>query len=280
VRKFEKEGIRYFEQPVRSGKAGALNRGLQEAKSEILVFSDASIILERNALRKIVGKFIDPRIGCISGEDHIPGGGEEGAYGKYELLLRNLENRVGSIVGASGCLYAQRRVLCKPFKEGMAPDFISVLVTVEKGCRAVTEPEATGVMKSVGDPHSEFQRKVRTFLRGMTTLFYFKHLLNPFRYGIFSVQLISHKLLRWSTGLFLILLCLSNLFLIDSYFYLTILLLQAAFYALAVIGWLVSSKPLIFRLPFFFSMVSLAALVAWAKYIGGFRQEIWEPSKR
>ena len=114
----------------------------------------------------------------------------------------------------------------------------------------------------------------------MTTLLHFKHLLNPFRYGVFSLQLISHKLMRWSAGLFLILLFLSNLFLLDSKFYLIILLFQATFYALAVIGWLVSSKPLIFRVPFFFSMVNLSALVAWVKFVMGIRQEIWDPSRR
>jgi len=162
----------------------------------------------------------------------------------------------------------------------MAPDFFSVLETVEKGFRAVTESEATGMMKSVAEPRGEFSRKVRTFLRGMTTLLYFKHLLNPFRYGIFSLQLISHKLLRWAAGLFLVLLLFSNLFLIDSTFYRVTLALQAAFYALAVVGWLFSAKPLIFRVPFFFSMVNLSALVAWVKYAMGFRQEIWEPTRR
>ena len=280
VKRYEKEGVELFELENRQGKAGALNRGLQKARNEIVVFSDASIILEQNALRKIVGKFANPKIGCISGEDHILAGGEEGAYGKYELSLRNLENRAGSIVGASGCFYAQRRTLCEPFKEGMAPDFFSVLVTVEKGYRAVTEPEAMGVMKSVSDPQGEFQRKVRTFLRGMTTLLHFKHMMNPFRYGIFSLQLISHKLMRWFTGVFLILLFLSNLFLVGSKFYLVVLLLQLAFYMLALVGWLGTTKPFIFRMPFFFSMVNLSALVAWVKWICGFRQEIWEPSKR
>ena len=280
VRKFEKEGVIFYEQSERKGKAGALNRGLQEAKNEIIVFSDASIFLEKEALRSVLRPFSDNWIGCVSGEDYIPEGGGEGAYGKYELFLRNLESRTGSIVGASGCFYAQRRSLCEPFREGMAPDFFSVLKTVEKGFRAVTEPEATGVMKSVSDPQGEFRRKERTFLRGMTTLVHFKHLLNPFRYGIFSLQLISHKLMRWSTGVFLILLFLSNLFLVGSKFYLTFLLLQVAFYALALIGWLGMSKPFIFRVPFFFSMVNLSALVAWFKYLSGHRQEIWEPSKR
>ena len=280
VQKYEKMGVKFLEQPERKGKAGALNLGLRVAKNEIIIFSDASIILDKDALRNLLRRFSDSRIGCVSGEDYIPGVGGEGFYGRYELLLRNLESRVGSIVGASGCFYAQRCSLCEPFPEGMAPDFFSVLKTVEKGYRAVTEPEAKGVMKSVGNPQSEFQRKVRTFLRGITTLLHFKHLLNPFRFGIFPFQLISHKLMRWSTGVFLILLFLSNLFLVGSKFYLTFLLLQVAFYLLAFIGWLGLSRPFLFKVPFFFSMVNLSALVAWVKYLSGFRQEIWEPSKR
>ena len=86
--------------------------------------------------------------------------------------------------------------------------------------------------------------------------------------------------MRWSAGVFLILFFVSNLFLVTSKFYSTILIMQVAFYALALIGWLGMSKPFIFRVPFFFSMVNLSALVAWFKYLSGFRQEIWEPSKR
>lgn len=277
---FEKEGVRFFHQPTRKGKAGALNRGLQEARHEIVVFSDASILLEPDALRRLAAGFADPAVGCISGEDLMPGGGEEGAYGRYELWLRNLESRVGSIVGASGCFYGQRRSLCKRFPEGMAPDFFSVLETVASGFRAVTEPEARGVMKRVAEPRGEFQRKVRTFLRGMTTLLHFTHLLNPFRYGVFSLELASHKLVRWSVGFFLVLLLLCNLFLLDSAFYLAVLVLQSAFYVLALVGWLGRAGSRLFRVPFFFVMVNLAAVVAWVKLAAGVRQEIWEPSRR
>lgn len=280
VKEYGKDGVRYFELSQRQGKAGALNLGLQKVQNEIVIFSDASIILERDSLKKIIGKFINPRIGCVSGEDYIPEGGGEGAYGKYELFLRNLESRVGSIVGASGCFYAQRRSLCDPFPEGMAPDFFSVLKTVEKGFRAVTEPMAKGFMRTLPDPKSEFERKIRTFLRGMTTLLQFKSLLNPFRYGVFSVQLISHKLIRWSVGFFMVLLLLSNLFLLSSKMYFSFFWLQVVFYSLACIGWMKLSSHIFFRIPLFFSMVNLSAMVAWCKYLSGLRQEIWEPSKR
>jgi cellulose synthase/poly-beta-1,6-N-acetylglucosamine synthase-like glycosyltransferase len=280
VREYERDGVRYFEQPSRKGKAGALNRSLLEAKNEIIVFSDASILLESDALQNVLRPFADSTIGCVSGEDYVPGNGGEGAYGRYELFLRNLESRLGSIVGASGCFYAQRKSLCEPFPEGMAPDFFSVLKTNEKGFRAVTEPSARGFMQSVPSHKGEFQRKVRTLLRGITTLFHFKHLLNPFRYDMFAVQLISHKLLRWLVGVFLILLFLSNAFLLSTSFYAIIFFMQIIFYGMAIIGGAGFSSPVFLRIPLFFSIVNLSTLVAWAKYLMGYRQEIWEPSKR
>ncbi|MDP3597103.1 MAG: glycosyltransferase family 2 protein, partial [Nitrospirota bacterium] len=156
------EAMTLIELPVRQGKGAALNAGLEHAKHDILVFSDAAIELEPDALRHIVRGFRDPEVGCISGEDKIAESGGEAWYGRYELLVRRLESKVHSIVGASGSFYAQRRELCGPFLEGLAPDFLSVLRTVEQGFRAVSEPEAVGAMTSVKDSKQEFERKVRT----------------------------------------------------------------------------------------------------------------------
>ena len=236
IQKINDNNIQLFVLSERTGKAGALNRGLQEAKHEIIVFSDASIMLEPDALKIIVNRFSCENIGCVSGEDYIPGGGGEGAYGKYELFLRNLESSVGSIVGASGCFYAQRRSLCEHFQEGMAPDFLSVLKTVERGYRAITEPMARGVMESVSKSKQEIDRKVRTLLRGITTLMAFKHLINPLRYGFFAIELLSHKIIRWSAGMFLILVFISNLSLLDSKFYSMFLFLHVVFYSFAISG--------------------------------------------
>ncbi len=276
--------IRFLVLPERQGKAAALNRGLEEAALELVVFSDASIMLRPDALRNIVRGFSSQRIGCISGEDHILGGGGESIYGRYELFLRNLESRVGSIVGASGCFYAQRRALCEPFREGMAPDFFSVLTTVDKGFLAVAEPLAIGTMDSLEAMPKEFRRKVRTLVRGITALMGFKHLLNPFRYGMFSVQLVSHKIMRWLAWAFLMLMLLSNLHLLDDLIYRSIFVIQICFYSLASIGIIIAPKKaaqtLVLRVPAYFCMVNYSALVAWIKYFTGFRQEIWEPSRR
>lgn len=267
----------------RSGKAAALNAGLVVARNELLVFSDASIELERDALQAIVRPFADPAVGCVSGEDRVVDAGGEGLYGRYELLLRRLESTAGSIVGASGSFYAQRRSLCTPFTPGMAPDFLSVLRTVERGFLAVSEPSAIGRMTSVKDPRQEFGRKVRTLLRGMTTLLNHKRLLNPMAFPFFSFALISHKLIRWVAPAFLALALVSCLWLASLPPYLVALAAQLLLYLLALgafarFGGL--HRAAAGRLALYFTAVNLAVVVAWLQYARGVRQEVWTPSQR
>lgn len=275
--------IQIVEVSERRGKAHALNSGLEHVNTELVVFSDASIMLESDSLKNIVRPFQDPAIGCVSGEDHIAEGGGEGLYGKYELFLRNQESAIGSIVGASGSFYAQRVSVCRPFEGGLAPDFVSVLDTVAAGYRAITEPSARGHMKAVKRSSEEFQRKVRTLLRGMTALFSRVSLINPFRYGLFSLFLISHKLMRWLVPVFLLGILFSNMFLLDQLFYQAMFMLQVVFYMLAALA----SSPgnplrdsILGRVPLFFVLVNVAIVVAWYRYLKGDRQELWTPSQR
>ena len=199
------------------------------------------------------------------------------------MFLRNRESALGSIVGASGSFYAQRRAVCRPFLEGLAPDFLSVLNTVEQGYRAITEPTARGFMTAVANPGQEFQRKVRTLLRGITTLFAKPALLNPLRYGLFAFFLWSHKLARWLVPFMLIAALLANLVLYATGIYTLLLMMQIAFYALAMLAYRgvagLQDHPL-GRIALFFVMVNVAILVAWLRYWKGERQELWTPSQR
>ena len=279
----EEYNIEFIEVKQRKGKANALNVGLEVIDAEIVVFSDSSIILDKHALKEVIRQFSDPNIGCISGEDHISGGGGEGLYGKYELSLRNQESRVGSIVGASGSFYAQRREICQPFLEGMAPDFLSVLNTVEQGYRAVSEPRAFGIMSATKSTQGEFTRKIRTLLRGMTTLWYKRKLMNPFRYGSFAYILLSHKLVRWLVPLFLLLAFLTNLLLLDSIIYSSVFVLQVIFYLFAYLAWkgiFKIGEKIYGKIPLYFCSANLAIVYGWVQFISGARQEIWEPTKR
>ena len=275
--------ITFYEVAERQGKANALNTGLANIDSDIVVFSDSSIILEKNSVVEIVQAFADEQVGCVSGEDHIPAGGGEGLYGQYELYLRNQESAIGSIVGASGSFYAQRKIICQDFEEGLAPDFLSVLNTLKQGYRAITEPKAVGVMAAVKESSAEFSRKVRTLLRGMTTLWSKKNLLNIFKYKTFSFFLISHKLMRWLVPFFLITALIANAFILHNSFYITIMILQILFYLVGLLSLYEIAgieKSLPGKISMYFLIVNLAILAAWYQFIIGKRQEIWEPSKR
>jgi cellulose synthase/poly-beta-1,6-N-acetylglucosamine synthase-like glycosyltransferase len=282
VRKYVDEEVTFIDMESRRGKAQALNAGLSVATGDIVVFTDASILLEPDSLRCIARRFRDERIGCVSGSDRILDGGGEGIYGRYELWLRDLESAVHSIVGASGSFYAQRRRICLPFLEGMAPDFLSALTAVESGYRAVSEPTACGQMASAKKAKDEFRRKERTVIRGMTTLYYKKNLLNPFRFGLFSLSLWSHKVIRWLIPFFMILLFLSNAFLLGERFYGTVFIAQCVFYLAASVSLLGSgmSRNALSKVPYFFCVSNAAILVATMKYMVGIRQEIWSPTKR
>jgi cellulose synthase/poly-beta-1,6-N-acetylglucosamine synthase-like glycosyltransferase len=281
---YDKLQLKVVQIEKQQGKANALNQGLKEVETPIVVFTDASIMLEKDSIQKIISPFSDSNIGCVSGEDHIPSDqGGEGLYGKYELFLRNKESTIDSIVGASGSFYAQRTRLIKPFEEGLAPDFLSVLNTVRAGYRAITEPDAKGIMGASKSTSNEYNRKVRTLLRGMTTLFVNFNLLNIFKYKWFSFFLFSHKLMRWLIPHFLLLLLVSNYFILDQLIYKIIFAGQIIFYLLAI-----SSMPrnsiirnyLIGKIPLFFTMVNLAIAKSWYLFIRGQRQEIWSPTKR
>ncbi len=284
IRRFEDQGIKLVALPQRQGKAAALNKGLEVSKGEIIIFSDVSIMLEKDSLKQIVQNFASDQIGCVSGEDYIIStDGGEGLYGKYELFLRRLESSLSSIVGASGCFYAQRRDLIDPFPAGMAPDFFSVLNVIKKGYLAISDQKAKGVMSSISTVGEEFPRKIRTILRGMTTLFHQRALLNPFRYPFLSFQLLSHKVIRWSVPFFMVIMFVTNLFLMKEWFYSLLLMLQIVFYGLAVFGLLWSEGihvSRVFRFPSYFFLSNMATLFAWIKYFLGERQEIWKPSGR
>lgn len=167
--------------------------------------------------------------------------------------------------------------------EGLAPDFLSVLRTVEQGFRAVSEPAAVGMMTIVKDSKQEFQRKVRTLIRGMTALFACGGVLNPIRFGVFAVEMLSHKILRWSVPFFLITALVSSMLLMDSPWFLFVSTVQITFYLVAFLafsGWSVVRQSLIGKIALYFSMVNVAIVVAWVKYAIGERQELWTPSQR
>jgi hypothetical protein len=220
-----------------------------------------------------VDQFVDAQ-GNLSGE---------GAYVKYEMWLRRLETKVNTLVGLSGSFFAARRIVCSPWADNLQSDFNTLLNSMKMGLRGVSDSESVGYYKNLSDEKKEYQRKVRTVLRGIAVLMRSLPMLNPFRYGMFAWQLFSHKLCRWLVPFAMIGALVSNVVLAThSTLYGMLLLGQFLFYttaaAYAVFQWMPKSS--VFRLPSFFVLVNLSILDAWMRYFRGDRVFRWEPSKR
>jgi cellulose synthase/poly-beta-1,6-N-acetylglucosamine synthase-like glycosyltransferase len=287
VRGYADRGVQLLDIADRGGKENAQKEAVKKATGEVLVFSDVATMLQEDGLQQLVTSFADPTVGCVSSEDRLVGKeGKpcgEGLYVRYEMWLRRLESRAGSLVGLSGSLFAARRAVCADFSGEMQSDFRTVLNSMKMGLRGVSDPRAVGLYQDTASQKREWDRKIRTVLRGLTVFFRHLELLNIFRYGLFSYQLFCHKLLRWLVPLLLFMAFASNLVLYSrSVIYQITLYLQIVFYVLAAMGLtreeLQNNK--LVRIPSYFLSVNLAILFAWWRYLKGQRIVTWTPTAR
>lgn len=286
VKSYESEGVRLIRAKERRGKEAAQKLAVDGASGDILLFSDVATILPQDGVVNIVRNFHDQTVGCVSSVDKIIDTegkfGGEGAYVKYEMFLRYLETRANTLVGLSGSFFAARREVCQNWQPELQSDFNTLINAVHLGLRGVSDPESVGYYKNIADETREYERKVRTVLRGISVFMKSLPMLNPFRYGLFSWQLLSHKLCRWLVSFALILAFVSNACLIyRSSFYLYLFVLQLVFYVVAFGGVradLFSRS--ILKIPSFFVLVNLSILTAWFRYLRGQRIATWKPSER
>jgi len=275
--------VRVVRSPERRGKECAQLLAIRASAGDVLIFSDAATLLAADGVSRIVRNFADPGVGAVSSTDGYVDASAasrgEGAYVRYEMALRSLEGRVSSVVGLSGSFFAARRDVCHRWATGLPSDFIVLLRAVELGLRGVGDPESVGYYTGLVNQQGEMQRKVRTIVRGLAALAANRHMLNPFRYGVFAWQLASHKLCRWLVPFFLIAAAVTNAILAaDSRLYLAMLVLQAFFYAAAAAG--IRSGAACLRIPAFLVSSNVAVLAAWIRFARGDRVTWWDPSER
>jgi len=246
VKGYVSHGIKLVRIEGRKGKTYCQNEVAKIARGEILVFSDANSMYNLDAIRKLVRNFADKNIGSVSGELRYRRGGNnvegERVYWGYEQILKKLESRVSSIVGANGAITAVRKDLYEPLYEDVISDFVEALKIVQKGYRVIYEPEAVTWEDTTESTKGEFRRRFRMTMQSAYSFIRDKSLislLNPFRHGFFSIQLWSHRVLRWLYGIFLLLIFVFNIPLVrHEIFYAITMTMQVAFYLLAIWGFL------------------------------------------
>ena len=195
-------------------------------------------------------------------------------------MIKQLESGIGSLTGATGCFYAVRKNVYREIDPELISDFVVALNTYEAGYRVIYDQSVLSYEQALEDPRREFGMRVRVALRSYWALWNNRRLLNPLRHGLFSVQLISHKLLRYAVPLFLLGLVVVNVSLIGNPLYACVLFLQSIFYlsALTVHLGLTLGLPVgPLSKPYYFVLANLAALVALLKFARGERIVSWTP---
>jgi len=287
TRTYEGQGVVLVRTPTRRGKEYAQRCAMEIASGEILVFSDVAATLPPNAVARIVRNFHDPTVGCVSSVDHtVDAEGQstgEGGYVRYEMLLRRLESKAGTVVGLSGSFFAARREVCRDWSSDLPSDMHTLFRAVQAGFRGVSDADSIAYYTNVPDTRREFERKVRTVLRGISLVGANLEMVNPGRYGLFAWQLLSHKVCRWLVPFALLLALVSNgLLMPHSTAYAAGCLAQLVLYGVALGG--LSAKRLSVAKPVkilaFFVLSNLAILNAWYRFATGKRVTSWQPSRR
>lgn len=263
------------------GKAVALNQAVAASRGEIVVFTDARQRVDSDAVRQLVSNFADTSVGCVSGNLKLqasanPGCKGLGLYWRIEKQIRESEAATGSMVGATGALYAVRRDLLVPIPQGTLLDDVYIpMHVVRQGRRVVFESQAVARDDFATGSNREFRRKIRTLTGNFQLIRSDPWLITKRNPLLF--EFVSHKVLRLFGPFMLAAILLSSLLLHTS-FYKSAFGLQAAFYVLALVALMIKSRPtLLGRIAdaaFTFVMLNAAALVALLYVVTG-KKEVW-----
>ena len=285
ARAFEAEGVRLIVQERRRGKTAGLNRAMETARGDVVVFTDANASYPAGAIRTLAERLSDPKIGLVTGYTRYAsdGSGEvaevTNLYTRLERLIKVAESRWGCCVGADGAIFAMRRSLYRPLRDDDINDFVLPLHVIERGYHCVFAEEAFCSEAPGAGLDSEFRRQSRITNRTLRALWRNRRLLNPLRFPAFSFFLFSHKVMRFLVPLFLVSAAAALLVLArtDSV-YLVLASAAAGALALGAISTLVPGapvpRPVGVLVPFL--AMNLAVLNGWSKFLLGAGDATWQ----
>lgn len=299
ARRREDPRVRVLDLP-RTGKANALNAAVGASTGDILVFSDANTAYAPDAIRQLVRSFADPEVGGVAGNQVYLSSAEKGgpadpttataigagerSYWDFDRLLKDAESLGGSVISATGAIYAIRRELFRSVPDGVTDDFMTSTRVIAVGRRLVFEPAAVALEPVASSGRGEYRRKVRIMTRGLRGVAMARELLDPRRHGFYALQLFTHKVLRRLMAVPLLVIAATSAMLWDDGpIYRLAVLGQVAVYGLGAIGLALrghrAGRRPWFSLPAFFLLVNIASLHAAWNLITGRRIDRWQPAR-
>jgi glycosyltransferase involved in cell wall biosynthesis len=253
----------------RGGKVAAQDRAVRETTGEIVAFSDANATWAPDALRKLVRNFADPEVAYVCGAlrlEDAAGTNREGAYWRYELAVREAESALHSVTGGNGSIYAVRRSDYAEVDPRFGHDLSFPYLMVQRGRRAVFEPEALAFERPTPDIEDEYRRKVRMFEHCWAIVLEGRMLrgLDP----LYLAEVVSHRHLRYGSGILHLAALGANAALVgEGPLYRALLAGQLGFLGLA------AARP---GLPRYYVLVTWATVEALAGYLRSGVPAVWD----
>ena len=280
VRGYADRGVELVRAP-RGGKVNAQNHAVHVLTDvDVVAFSDANCEWEPDALRRLVAPLADPRVAYVCGRLRLrspEGTNQEGAYWRYEIWLRARESLVKSVTGGNGSIYALRRERYEEVDPRFGHDLSFPYLMVKRGYRAVYAPEAVALEKMTTDLSDEFRRKVRMFGHCWVLVLHGRmfglRALGP----LYWVEMISHRLLRYASGLLHLALLATSLVLAFSAggVYALVLALHVVFGLCVLASIALRGRVRLLALPHYYLLVTLATLLALGDVARGV-PAVWE----
>jgi cellulose synthase/poly-beta-1,6-N-acetylglucosamine synthase-like glycosyltransferase len=286
ARSFEPAGVRLLVQEQRQGKTAGLNRAVETARGDILVFTDANALYASDTLQRMTRHLRDPNVGLVSGYTRYRrtaiGGVSEvtNAYTSLERIIKRGESRWGACVGADGAIFAMRRSLYRLLRDDDINDFVLPLGVIDQGYECVFAEDAVCSENPGKNLESEFRRQSRITNRTLRALWRNAHLLNPIRFPVFAFFLFSHKVARFLVPIFMAVTGVALLLLAPTggFYLATAIAVLAGVVAVALSRWLPRWRGLsrLFDLASVFATINLAILSGWWKFLNGHGDVTWQ----
>ncbi len=286
VEEYKNKGVKLSRSSARGGKEVAQKKAVGMSKGEVIIFTDTKVSISKDILLRASEHFKDHNVGGLSSIDRVldeSGESGEGAYVKYEMKVRELESEVNTLVGLSGSCFVVRRIVALGMKDSLPSDFYSATECVRQGLSSILANDIVGTYKAVTDPNREFDRKVRTVLRGMSAVLAQPEVFDVQKYGFFTLQVISHKIYRWIVPYAFILLFLSSMVLKSvSSFWSIVFWGQVLIIILATLGYSnpEAKKNLLVKIPLFLVLSNVAIFLASVRLCKGEIVVVWNPSEK
>jgi cellulose synthase/poly-beta-1,6-N-acetylglucosamine synthase-like glycosyltransferase len=267
----EAAGARVIRNP-RGGKVAAQDAAVRSTEAEVVAFSDANATWAPDALRKLVRSIADPKVAYVCGRLRLEtpdGSNKEGVYWSYELVTREGESKLGSVTAGNGAVYALRRSDYVEVDPRFGHDLALPYRMVQRGRRAVYDPQALAFERPTPTNETEYRRKVRMFehawlivLRG--------RMLRGQPPGYF-LALVSHRHLRYASGLLHLIVVASSLALLGhGVVYAVVLGLQLGLLAAALAGVGIAR---------YYVLITWATVVALSNYLRRGVPATWAPQR-